>query len=84
VATQLCRHWCHYSMIILGQSKQQDQREFYIRLAIQGEMDERELERQMKSDLFERTVLSPPFFEANFCSARKCSTRNDQALIPNT
>ena len=51
--------WSHH-LIILGQSKQQDQREFYVRLAIQERWSKRELERQMKSALFERTVLSPP------------------------
>jgi predicted nuclease of restriction endonuclease-like (RecB) superfamily len=35
-------------------------REFYVRLAIQERWSKRELERQFKTALFERVVLSPP------------------------
>ncbi len=51
--------WSHH-LIILGQSKRQEERDFYLRLAIQEKWSRRELERQFKSALFERTILSPP------------------------
>jgi predicted nuclease of restriction endonuclease-like (RecB) superfamily len=50
--------WTH-NLIILGQSKCQDEREFYLRLAIREQWSKRELERQFKGALFERTVLNP-------------------------
>lgn len=51
--------WSHH-LIILGQSKRPEEREFYMRLAIQERWSKRELERQFNSALFERVVLSPP------------------------
>jgi hypothetical protein len=51
--------WTH-NLIILGQSKRPEEREFYLRQAIQENWSKRELERQFKTALFERTVLSPP------------------------
>ena len=51
--------WSHH-LIILGQSKRQEEREFYIRLAVKEGWSKRELERQFTSALFERTLLSPP------------------------
>ena len=51
--------WSHH-LIILGQSKRPEEREFYVRLAIRERWSKRELERQFKSALFERVVLSPP------------------------
>ncbi|MCU1248901.1 MAG: hypothetical protein JWQ49_1930 [Edaphobacter sp.] len=51
--------WSHH-LIILGQSKRPEEREFYLRLAIRERWSKRELERQFKTALFERTVLSPP------------------------
>jgi predicted nuclease of restriction endonuclease-like (RecB) superfamily len=50
--------WSHH-LIILGQSKRPEEREFYVRLAIQERWSKRELERQFKTALFERVVLSP-------------------------
>lgn len=50
--------WTH-NLIILGQSKSQDEREFYLRLAIREQWSKRELDRQFKGALFERTVLNP-------------------------
>jgi len=47
-------------LIILGQSKRPQEREFYLRLAAQEQWSSRQLERQFKAALFERTVLSPP------------------------
>ena len=51
--------WSHH-LVILGQSKRAEEREFYIRLAIQERWSKRELERQFSTALFERAVLSPP------------------------
>jgi predicted nuclease of restriction endonuclease-like (RecB) superfamily len=50
--------WTH-NLIILNQSKRPEEREFYLRLAIQEKWSKRELERQFKAALFERTVLNP-------------------------
>ncbi len=51
--------WSH-NIIILNQGKRPEEREFYVRLAIREQWGKRELERQFKAALFERTVLSPP------------------------
>lgn len=50
--------WPH-NLIILNQSKRPEEREFYLRLAIQEQWSSRDLERQLKTALFERTVLNP-------------------------
>ena len=50
--------WTH-NLIILNQSKRPEEREFYLRLATREQWSKRELERQFKAALFERTVLSP-------------------------
>jgi predicted nuclease of restriction endonuclease-like (RecB) superfamily len=50
--------WTH-NLIILNQSKRREEREFYLRLAIQEKWSKRELERQFKAALFERSVLNP-------------------------
>ena len=47
------------NLIILGQSKRPEEREFYIKMAIQEKWGKRELERQFRSALFERAVLHP-------------------------
>jgi predicted nuclease of restriction endonuclease-like (RecB) superfamily len=51
--------WSHH-LIILGQSKRPEEREFYLRIAVQERWSKRELERQVNSALFARVVLSPP------------------------
>jgi predicted nuclease of restriction endonuclease-like (RecB) superfamily len=51
--------WTH-NLIILNQSKRPEEREFYLRLAIKEQWSKRELDRQFKTALFERTVLNPP------------------------
>jgi len=51
--------WTHH-LIILNQSKRPEEREFYLRLATQERWSSRELERQFKTALFERTVLNRP------------------------
>lgn len=50
--------WTH-NLIILSQSKRPEEREFYLRMAIQEKWSKRELERQFKAALFERVVTSP-------------------------
>ena len=48
------------NLIILSQSKRQEEREFYLRRAVQEKWSSRELERQIKTALFERIILTPP------------------------
>jgi predicted nuclease of restriction endonuclease-like (RecB) superfamily len=48
--------WTH-NLIILGQGKYPGAREFYLRQAIQEKWSKRDLERQIKAALFERSVL---------------------------
>jgi predicted nuclease of restriction endonuclease-like (RecB) superfamily len=50
--------WTH-NLIILSQSKNAQEREFYLRQAINEQWSKRELERQFKLALFERVILSP-------------------------
>ena len=50
--------WTH-NIIILSQSKRSEEREFYLRMAVQEKWGKRELERQFKNAVFERTVLEP-------------------------
>ena len=45
------------NLIILNQSKRPEEREFYLRMAIQEKWSSRELERQFKAALFERSVV---------------------------
>lgn len=51
--------WTHH-LAILSRSKREEEREFYIRLAIRERWGKRELERQMQCCLFERAVMNPP------------------------
>lgn len=51
--------WTH-NLIIISQSKREEEREFYLQMAIKEKWSKRELERQFKAALFERTVLNPP------------------------
>ena len=51
--------WTH-NLIILSQSKRPEEREFYLRQSIQENWSKRELERQIKTALFERIILTPP------------------------
>ncbi|BCX70022.1 hypothetical protein LAB08_R46790 [Pseudomonas izuensis] len=46
--------WSH-NLIIFGQCKRPEEREFYLRMAVQEKWSKRELERQFKAALFERT-----------------------------
>ena len=50
--------WTH-NLIIMSQSKRPEEREFYLNMALRERWSKRELERQFKAALFERSVLSP-------------------------
>jgi predicted nuclease of restriction endonuclease-like (RecB) superfamily len=50
--------WTH-NLLIMGRSKRDEEREFYLRLCIRERWGKRELERQLAGALFERIVLSP-------------------------
>lgn len=50
--------WTH-NLIIFSQSRIEEEREFYLRMAIQEKWSKRELERQFKTALFERAILHP-------------------------
>jgi predicted nuclease of restriction endonuclease-like (RecB) superfamily len=50
--------WTH-NLIILSQRKRSEEREFYLKMAIQEKWSSRELERQFNTALFERVVLNP-------------------------
>ena len=48
------------NLIILSQAKRPEEREFYLRMAVQQRWGKRELERQLRLGAFERAVLEPP------------------------
>ncbi|ROL80147.1 hypothetical protein BLX41_08945 [Pseudomonas protegens] len=58
------------NLIILAQGKCAQEREFYLRMAIQEQWSTRELERQIKSALFERTLTRPASASATLRQAR--------------
>ena len=60
--------WTHH-LIIMGQSKLAEEREFYMRLAIRERWSSRELERQVRCSLFERALLDPPDTSAQLSQA---------------
>lgn len=47
------------NLIILSQCKRPEEREFYLRMAAQEKWSSRELERQLKAALFERSMTQP-------------------------
>ena len=49
--------WTNH-LLIISSSKSEEEREFYILLASQAKYSSRELERQIKSGVFERTMLA--------------------------
>ena len=51
--------WTHH-LLILSQSKQPAEREFYLQMVVREGWSKRTLERQMDGALFARVVLSPP------------------------
>ncbi len=50
--------WTH-NLMILGGCKRSEEREFYLRMAVQERWTSRQLERQLSGALFERIALSP-------------------------
>ncbi|WP_047286141.1 PDDEXK nuclease domain-containing protein [Pseudomonas protegens] len=58
------------NLIILAQGKCAQERDFYLRMAIQEQWSTRELERQIKSALFERTLTRPASASATLKQAR--------------
>ena len=50
--------WTH-NLIILAQSKRPEEREFYLRMAVQERWGKRELERQFRLGAFEKAALAP-------------------------
>jgi predicted nuclease of restriction endonuclease-like (RecB) superfamily len=50
--------WTH-NQLIVGKCKRDEEREFYLRLSQSESWTSRELERQINSALFERTILQP-------------------------
>lgn len=50
--------WTH-NLTILSRSKRSEEREFYLKMAVQEKWSSRELERQFNNALFERIVLNP-------------------------
>lgn len=51
--------WSH-NLIILGQAKRPEEREFYARMAVRERWSRRDLERQMRVAAFERVALGHP------------------------
>lgn len=51
--------WTHNVLILAG-CKRPEEREFYLRLAVQEKWSSRELERQLAGALFARAILAPP------------------------
>lgn len=51
--------WTHH-LLILSYAKREEEREFYIQMTIREKWGKRELERQMRSALFEKAILNPP------------------------
>ncbi|MEX2121590.1 MAG: PDDEXK nuclease domain-containing protein [Pirellulales bacterium] len=51
--------WTH-NLLIMSRSKRDEEREFYLRMAVREKWTKRELERQLNGALFERVALSPP------------------------
>lgn len=50
--------WTH-NLTILSRSQRAEEREFYLKMAVQEKWSSRELERQINTALFERVVLNP-------------------------
>jgi len=49
--------WTHH-LLILSKTKSIEEKEFYIRLAIKDKLSKRELERQLNTAVFERSILA--------------------------
>lgn len=55
--------WTH-NLIILGQAKRPEEREFYLRMAVEERWSSRELERRFRLGFFEHAVAGPPKLSA--------------------
>ena len=66
--------WTH-NLMILGQNKRPEEREFYLRLAVKGKWSSRELAHQIKTAAFERTnrAAPPAGSPQTVCEAVGCS-----------
>lgn len=80
--------WTNH-MIIFSRCKSEEEREFYIKLAIQEKYSKRELERQISSSVFERTMLGnvnisslPQNIQADIANAFKDSYVFDFLNLP--
>ena len=51
--------WTH-NLLILGKAKSDEEKEFYLRLAMKEKWPKRELERQIDGALFERSIIKSP------------------------
>jgi predicted nuclease of restriction endonuclease-like (RecB) superfamily len=51
-------------LLVLGKSKREGEREFYLKVGISQKWSSRELERPINGALFERTALAPPKLSA--------------------
>lgn len=65
------------NLTIMSRSKSAEEREFYIRLCASQNYSTRELERQYKSSLFERTMLTSPKLSA---ALREIAPASDQVF----
>jgi hypothetical protein len=79
LVTQL--HWTH-NLIILTQSKRPEEREFYLRLAVQERWGKWELEQQFHKALFERAVLHPPKVAPAVRQIHGQAARLSMSLLP--
>jgi predicted nuclease of restriction endonuclease-like (RecB) superfamily len=48
------------NLIIISRTKTREEREFYLRMSIREQYSKRELEHQISTGLFERTIATPP------------------------
>jgi predicted nuclease of restriction endonuclease-like (RecB) superfamily len=55
--------WTH-NLLIMSKTTNNQEREFYLRLAIQEKYSSRELERQIDSGMFERFITNNQFLSA--------------------
>lgn len=72
--------WSH-NLIIFSQSKRPEEREFYLRMAVQERWSKRELERQFKAALFERTVTQPAKISAALIAEYQTQLPDKQLLL---
>ncbi|WP_026474896.1 PDDEXK nuclease domain-containing protein [Alkaliflexus imshenetskii] len=64
------------NLLVLSKSNNNQEREFYLRLAIQEKYSSRELERQIDSGLFERSITNNQFLSAVLRELHPAAERN--------